>query len=59
MVVKLTAAIAPTQMNILTMAIKKELQNVAFRSFFFRFSNNDFFLIISPLKDDELAKSKL
>ena len=33
LVVKLTAAIVPTQMNILTMAIKKQLQNVAFRFF--------------------------
>ena len=28
--VKLTAAIVPTEMKILTMAIKKQLQNVAF-----------------------------
>ena len=33
LVVKLTSAIVPTQMNIVTIAIKKQLQNVTFRFF--------------------------
>ena len=45
LVVKLTAAIVPKQMNILTIAIKRQLQNVPFRFFQTKITLNLFIVL--------------